>query len=425
MKNIFVVLLLFCSPIVAANAAPMLSIEATLPNLTLANAEQLWRQNNRELLLSQDQATAAAADQLGAAQSPNPQLSFNSLSLDTSATRPKFGTNTAANADLVMRLDQPVERGGKRDLRMRGSALRADAARLDLSDAQRQGYIALRQAYYDVLLAQEKLKIAAENARLFGQTVTANQLRLKTGDIAPAEFSRVRVDALRADNDVRQAQNDLRQLQAALAYLLGVEDFSETIHVVDAWPGTPPAAPDFQDHIEQRPDVRAALLRVQAAEANRDLAQSLKTRDVTLSVQVERNGSNPPLHSMGVGISMPLQTGYQYQGEISRAESDLQTAHDTLKQIKAQAITDTRKIRSNLLAASERVQHFDQDLLKEAARALESAEFAYRHGALSVMDLLDARRTYRAIQMDAATAHADYAKAWSAWQFAYSEEEHP
>lgn len=122
---------------------------------------------------------------------------------------------------------------------------------------------------------------------------------------------------------------------------------------------------------------------------------------------------------------MPLQTGYQYQGEISRAESDLQTAHDTLNQIKAQALTDTRKIRSNLLAASERAQHFDQDLLKEAAHALESAEFAYRHGALSVMDLLDARRTYRAIQMDAATAHADYAKAWSAWQLAYSEEEHP
>ena len=47
---------------------------------------------------------------------------------------------------------------------------------------------------------------------------------------------------------------------------------------------------------------------------------------------------------------------------------------------------------------------------------LSLAEFAYKNGAIGVMDLLDARRTLRAIQIDAATAQADYAKALAAWQ---------
>jgi cobalt-zinc-cadmium efflux system outer membrane protein len=56
-------------------------------------------------------------------------------------------------------------------------------------------------------------------------------------------------------------------------------------------------------------------------------------------------------------------------------------------------------------------------LLAEAKKSSDSAEFAYKNGAIGVMDLLDARRTLRAIQLDAAAAQADYAKALAAWQF--------
>jgi cobalt-zinc-cadmium efflux system outer membrane protein len=309
----------------------------------------------------------------------------------------------------VLRIDQPFERGGKRELRMQGADLRLSAAGHDLTDARRQGGVALRQAYYDLMLTQEKLRIAEENAHLFRQSVDAAKLRLNALDIAPAELSRLTVDALRADNDVRQAQNDMQQAQAALAYMIGAERAASTLHAVDAWPAILPVQGAPFD-VEKRADVRAAVARVRAAEAARDLALSLKTRDVTLGLQVERNGSNNPLHSVGLGVSIPLLTGYEYQGEIVHAESDLQAARDALEQTRAQAITEISKSRSDLEAAMERVRRFDEQLLAAATRVLESSEFAYRKGALSVMDLLDARRTYKAIQMDAAVARADYAK---------------
>jgi cobalt-zinc-cadmium efflux system outer membrane protein len=405
---------LFCSALVVCSAQAIAAPgDDVLSRLKLTDAEQLWQQKNREVQLARDQVAGANADRLSAAQRPNPQLSLNTGSL----TR----NSVLKESDIVVRIDQTFERGGKRELRMRGADLRLDAAREDMADTARQSRITLHQAYYDVLLVQEKLAITESNARLYAQTVDAAKLRLQVGDIAKSELSRIQVDALRAENDVRQAHSDLRQAQVTLAYLIGAEADATLIHAADNWPDAqlPPAA-DAVD-VDQRPDVRSALLHVQAAEAARDLANSLKTRDVTIGAQFERNGSSTPTHSIGFGVSIPLMTGYEYQGEIGHAEADLQAARDALEQVRAQAMSEIARYRDSLENAAERLQRFDGNLLAEATNSLEAAEFAYRHGALSVMDLLDARRTYKATLLDTATARADYAKSLAAWHQATGE----
>jgi cobalt-zinc-cadmium efflux system outer membrane protein len=46
----------------------------------------------------------------------------------------------------------------------------------------------------------------------------------------------------------------------------------------------------------------------------------------------------------------------------------------------------------------------------------EGAELAYRRGALSLTDLLDARRTLRVTALDAVAARKEHAQALGAWQ---------
>ncbi|HVQ61364.1 MAG TPA: TolC family protein, partial [Burkholderiales bacterium] len=84
--------------------------------------------------------------------------------------------------------------------------------------------------------------------------------------------------------------------------------------------------------------------------------------------------------------------------------------------VRAQARTEIARAFSDLQSAAERLQRYDESLLVEAKRSADSAEFAYKNGAIGVMDLLDARRTLRAIQIDAASARNDHSKALSAWQ---------
>ena len=121
-------------------------------------------------------------------------------------------------------------------------------------------------------------------------------------------------------------------------------------------------------------------------------------------------------NTFGVFLSVPLFIGNKYEGEIARAEVDYGAAMEGLEKVRAQARTEIARSFSDLQATSERVQRYDESLLVEAKRAADSAEFAYKNGAIGVMDLLDARRTLRAIQIDAASARNDHAKALAAWQ---------
>lgn len=384
--------------------------------LSLHDAEALWAERNRALKLANDAVAGAEADRVGAAQRPNPQLSINTASINPSA-----GIGSGAlrdkQMDTIFRVDQLIERGSKRELRTRTAEARLDASRRDFAESIRSQRFALHQAYYDLMLAQEKRHIAEENIVLYQKTLHAAELRLKAGDLSASDVSRIRVEALRAENESRQAVADFEKAQIVLAYLIGAEREARSLNAADAWPAISAVA-SFDARVDGRADVQAAASRVHAAESVRDLARSLKTRDVTVGLQFEHY---PPANTYGVGVSIPLFVNHQYEGEIRRAEAELQMARDGLEQVRGLAQSEIFKARTDLEAAIERGRRFEDSLLAEAERSSRAAEFAFGQGAMGVMDLLDARRTLKLIQIESATSRADYAKALASWRAATQE----
>jgi cobalt-zinc-cadmium efflux system outer membrane protein len=293
-----------------------------------------------------------------------------------------------------------------------------------VQEVTRQQLLALRFAYYDLLGAQEKAASAAETAQLFGKTAEAAQLRLKAGDLAAADVSRIRVDVLRAQNDARGLEADLARARVNLGYLIGAEATAQAIRAVTPWPtqesAVLPAMP-LDERLEARPDVRAARARVAAADKARELAQALRTRDVSVGVQYEHwpnraDANNQGTgNSFGIAFSVPLFLRHNNEGEIARAQADWYAARDLLERTLAQARSEAARAAGDLAAARERRARFEGELVKEAERTAAAAEFAFKNGAIGVMDLLDARRTLKAIQIDAANARADHAKALAAY----------
>jgi len=393
---------------------PILCVAQGTNSLTLNQAEILWQQHSRELRLAQAAVSAAAAEVRTAGQRQNPDVSLNALSISPS-TGYAAGAWKDKKMDTQLRLDQLIERGGKRDLRVKGAEARLDAARFDADDAARQQLGLLRYAYYNLLLTQEKQKLARETADLYSKSAAAGKLRQKAGDIAPVDLSRLQIDQARADSDARQAQTELEQAQVELAYLIGQEADARQLRAADGWPVLEEKALE-QAPLEQRPDLEAARRRQTAAEAERDLARARKSRDVTVGVQLERNTQNEPTNSFGFGVSMPLFVWHEYEGEIARAEADFDVARLQYEQQQAQALGQVAQARNALLSARDRNKRLENGLLADAERVAKAAEFAYSKGAMGLMDLLDARRTSRQIQIEAASARADYAKALSDWQ---------
>jgi len=378
----------------------------------------LLKARNRDVQFAKLAVQAAQADTLSARARPNPNLSFSAA-----AIRLPGGVGSSAytgsRVDAIVQLSQVFERGNKRELRGEAASLGIEAARSDVADVLRVSTVLLAASYYDLLLTQERVQITQDNAALLAKTVAAVELRLKAGDVAPADLARIRVDQLRAENDRRTAVTDRERAQLNLAYVIGLDSEAGSLKASDPWPVAPDVSQgDISAAIDGRADVRAASQRVQAAEKARNLARALRSRDVTVSAQYERYPGETTNNSLGFGVSVPLFLNYDYEGEIQRGEVNLQSATDELERTRARARVEINRTWAELASARDRVQRYDSGLLKEAQRSADAAEFAYRNGALGVIDLLDARRILAATRNDAASARADLARALVAWQAA-------
>lgn len=390
--------------------------------LTLAAAEARLAQNNRDIALARRAVEQARADVMIADQRPNPQLSFTTQNINPNRGIGAGGPRSKT-VDSIVRIDQLIERGNKAELRVETARRLEIAAGQDLSDVARQQLLALRAAYFDLLAAQDKLDGAREAAQLFVRTTEAADRRLKAGDLSGADAARIAVDAARALNDARSAEAELARAQLALAYLLAAEREAATLRAVSGWP-VPDAVTDrkLDAIVDARPDVRAAAQRVAAADKARELAQSLGTRDVSIGVQYEHWPNQADYNNQGTGnsfgfsVSIPLFLRHRFEGDIARAQADWYATRDAHERVRGQAMTEVMRAGSDLAAARARVERFDAELLPKARKGAEAAEFAFRNGAIGVMDLLDARRTFKSIQIDAANARADFAKAWAAWR---------
>jgi cobalt-zinc-cadmium efflux system outer membrane protein len=384
--------------------------------LTLAEAEALLISNNRDLLAARRAIASAEAQRVIAGVRPNATLSVNSASI---SSNPGIGPGPLDNKrmDTVFRIDQPFERGDKRELRLDVASGLQRAAQNDSLDVLRQQLAAVRGAYYDLKQAQERGRVLNESAQLFAGTLSAAQTRLKAGDLAPADVSKVQVDYERAQNDARGAQADLTRARLALAFLIGTERAAPELTATDSWPAPEAAdAEAVEQAIEARPDVLAAKARFEAAEKLRDLAKAQRTRDITVGAQYEHFPGAVPINSVGFGVSIPLFTGNDFSGDIQKAEVDRYSALDFLERVRAVAATELRRAASDLNAAAERVARYDGSLLDAAGRSAQAAEFAFQRGALSVLEVLDARRTLRAVQLESVAARTDHAKALAAWR---------
>ncbi len=406
-----------------ALAAPPSPASASLA-LSLAQAQALAVERNHDLKLARTAVASAEAGVQSAGAAPNPVVGLSTSGIGAGVGA---GSLWRKQIDTVLSVSQLIERGNKRELRAENARLNVRAAGADLQDVQRQLRVLVAQAYADLMAAQEKLAASRDASQLLEATLSAAQTRRAAGDIAGADVERVKVDALRARNDVAAAQGELGRARQVLAVLLGDTAHADALEAADSWPALEEAAaPDaavLAMLIDARADVRAAQARVEAAQSGTKLADSLRTRDVTVGAQYEHfpqvadpNGASG--NSVGVSISMPLFTRYYYQGEIASAQAALEGAQVALDRTRERATAEVGAALSLLRSAAERVRRNRDELLVAAEKAARAAEYAYQNGAVGVMDVLDARRTLRATRLDALAAQADFSKALAAWKAA-------
>lgn len=393
--------------------------------LTLQQALAAAREHNADLRLATLGVAGAEAASISAAAAANPTLTLQSMNINPAAG---IGAGSLRNktVDSIMRIDQLIERGGKRGLRRETAGHLERAARDDLGDSRRQLRLQVTQAYIDWMAAVARLDVLRASAALFEGALAAARRRQQAGDLAPSDVARAEVDALRARNDAQQAGSDLYAARLAVLLLIGQPQLT-AVEPADEWPQTAPVLPEADEAaLRRRADVQAAQARLDAAGAARRLALAQRSADVTVGVQAEHypvsagNGQGSG-NSYGIAVQIPLQWRYAYQGEIRAADVALEAASENLDKVQRQARAEAMLGAARAQDAWQRLRRCDDSLLPAARQSADAAEYAFRRGALGIMDLLDVRRSYRAAQLDALAARSDYAKSLAAWQAAVTD----
>jgi cobalt-zinc-cadmium efflux system outer membrane protein len=88
-------------------------------------------------------------------------------------------------------------------------------------------------------------------------------------------------------------------------------------------------------------------------------------------------------------------------GTHRRAQAERDRFQQELEQTITQHFQEVR-------TAQGQMQVFEQGLLHQAKEALDIAQFSFRHGATSLLEVIDAQRVYRQTLLEYAQARADH-----------------
>jgi cobalt-zinc-cadmium efflux system outer membrane protein len=123
-----------------------------------------------------------------------------------------------------------------------------------------------------------------------------------------------------------------------------------------------------------------------------------------------------------VGISIPIPLFYQQKGQISQARVGLTSTELALRQAEYDVRAEVMKASAAWKSADAIARRFETSVVKKIETLRRSQELAYQKGAVGVLDLIDAQRSYRAIMLDYYAALSNRSKAWADLLMAYGEE---
>lgn len=398
-------------------ALPALAQAPASAAVSLEQALQAAR-NNLDVALARNALAAARADVVSANRSPFPVLTAKLGQMDLQNGIGDGNFMTEKRVDKSIGLDWTWERGNKRELRTLTAERTASAAQADLDEIRTQQLLGVQAGFYTLLAAQERLAQVTQIERSAAQLATAAQKRVQAGDLAAQDAARTEIEAQRARSDVQLAELDRQRAALLLWQFTGLPTPPDQLQVQTGWPalaGERTLTHNLDALVDARPDVRAAQARLQAAQSALDGSMAQRRSDITWGASYDHYpGTSTAL--MELRMQMPLQWGYSYQGEIARANAQLAQAQDALEKIRRQALAELQRLQQEAFNTAQRARMYETDVLPRARKVAEGAELAYSKGAMSLTDLLDARRTLRATLLDALAARADHAKATGAWQ---------
>jgi NodT family efflux transporter outer membrane factor (OMF) lipoprotein len=291
---------------------------------------------------------------------------------------------------------------GKNRAALRAAEETAVASRYNREVVSLTTVVATANAYFQVLAAQDRLRIARENVASASRILNLIRQQFSAGTASDLNIAQQESLLNTQRASIPPLEETLQQNQAALALLIARPPERAIIRGGSmraiAIPRVTPGLPS--ELLAQRPDIRQAEANLAAANANVYNARAQMLPSVTLTGEggyesaVLKTLFRPEsaFYTLTAGLTQPIFEGGRLQGNLDLQKGLQDQLLQNYRKAVISAFTDVDKalIAIRQTAQTERLQ---RDVVVSSRRAFELSEQQLRAGTLNLITLLQVQQT--------------------------------
>ncbi|RBL89389.1 TolC family protein [Chitinophaga flava] len=342
----------------------------------------------------------AAANVLMAKVFPDPEI--NAGLFDNGQRRMQQGYG------LTTGISYTLELGGKRRARINLARSEQEVTRHLLEDYFRNLRADATVAFLTAMQQQRLYEIKMEAYRYMQQLAQADSIRFKAGLITETDARQSRIEAGMLLNEAYGVEAEMKTAFVQLHNLMGTYrgdtlvapqgDVSRFERVYSL----PELVTKAQD---ERADLLAALRQKDVSVKTLQLAKAARIIDLGLNLGVNNAtqvtnvvAPTPSMNTVSAGISLPLKFSNRNKGDLMAANAGVKQQETVYRQTLLQVQTEVTTAYFSYLGAGHQLHQFDSGLLEEAKKVLEGRRYSYQRGETSLLEVLNAQRTYNDVQ---------------------------
>lgn len=361
--------------------------------LTLQQAVHAARSNNPFLKPAQLDVSIAQTDVITAGLRPNPSLNNQTLQLINSKN---FAPNTKAlepeNRQVWWQVTKPFQVSGQRKYSQEVANKNVTVAEKRYADAERDVLLDAGTKWLDVWYHSMNLTLLREAKANIDSLVKTQELRLKNQVISSNELVRTQLLSeqylLQLKTSQQNYRNELQNLQlvTGTSATAGIDTTDPVVYIavnqqVDSL---------IRLSFNQRPDVQGAQAGIDAAQSNIKLQNALSKPVPELGLIYNPQNTVKYFGFFGT-IDLPFYS--RNQGGIKKSKIALQQSQQSLTALQQQVSTEVQTTYQSWQLSKENVTHYSA-ILDKATQVLSSVKYAYTRGGTTIIDFLDAQRTW-------------------------------
>ncbi|WP_430614542.1 TolC family protein [Flavobacterium sp. JP2137] len=344
---------------------------------------------------------------------PNPELSFGWT--DNGERRMEMGYGFEAE------LSWDLELGGKRKARKLLAGSQRVLATLELQNHFHELRADATVAFLEALQNKMLVAVKQDSYESMKQISKSDSIRFSLGQISKVESVQSRLETKSMKNELAEAENEWTNSLLDLKQWFAVEK-SDSLFVPEGDWEKFDRLFDLQELIQtarqQRTDYLVAKQTLAVSSHEVRLARAERVVDLGLSLGVESNSfarnavaPTPGNTAVKAGISVPLKFSNKKESGLKNAIYEQQKTELEYRNVELELEKEIAQALHTYLTKQKQIQLFEGSMLQEAKEVLDGITYSYQRGASSLLEVLNAQRTYNETREAYVEARFDYAVA--------------